>query len=349
MSANLKTVIRFKGWVHPNLMARYAQENDIELVTVDPENVSQAWDVLGRAHVYQVTSSRDEVLQQFHVTEELLQKTPNLLCVSTGGAGFDTVNVAACTAAGVLVVNQSGGNARSVAEHAIGMMLDVSKRITEGDRRMRVEIGFPREDLMGHEISEKTLGIVGLGNIGRRVARIAQAFDMPVLAFDPYVDAETMVPFGATKVSFDEMLAQSDFVSMHCPRNEETEHMMDAAAFAKMKKGAIFVTTCRGGVHDEAALFDALQSGHLRGAGLDVWSPEPPPLDHPLFKLPNVVASFHTAGVTHEARAQMAQYAADQAIDVLRGRRPPRPINPEVWPQYAKRFAAILGQDPEPF
>jgi len=132
-------------------------------------------------------------------------------------------------------------------------------------------------------------------------------------------------------------------VSLHCPRDASTLRMMDAAAFARMKQGAIFVTTARGGIHDEAALCAALGSGHLAGAGLDVWDVEPPPLDHPLLALGNVVASFHTAGVTHEARRNMAAIAAEQIVGVLKGGRPPRLINPEVWPAYAARFQAVLG------
>ena len=119
--------------------------------------------------------------------------------------------------------------------------------------------------------------------------------------------------------------------------------MMDARAFARMKKGAVFITTARGGIHDEAALLDALTSGHLMGAGLDVWDKEPPPLDHPLLKLENVVASYHTAGVTPEARRNMWALAAEQIVGIFKGGRPPRLINPEVWPSYAKRFEAITG------
>jgi D-3-phosphoglycerate dehydrogenase len=122
--------------------------------------------------------------------------------------------------------------------------------------------------------------------------------------------------------------------------------MFDAAAFARMKQGAIFITTARGGIHDEAALLDALTPGHLAGAGLDVWDIEPPPLDHPLLGMDNVVATYHTAGVTPEARATMGTYAAEQIIDTLKGRYPPRLLNSEVWPLYAKRFETIMGVEP---
>jgi D-3-phosphoglycerate dehydrogenase len=192
------------------------------------------------------------------------------------------------------------------------------------------------------------LGLVGIGHIGRKVARMAAAFDMTVLAVDPYLTPEEIARRGARSVTLDELLQRSDFVSLHCPRDPATLNMIDATAFARMKRGAILITTARGGIHDEAALADALASGHLAGAGIDVWDVEPPPLDHPLLRMDNVVATYHTAGVTPEARATMGSYAADQIIGLLRGCYPPRLLNPEAWPLYAERFKAIMGMDPTP-
>jgi D-3-phosphoglycerate dehydrogenase len=196
---------------------------------------------------------------------------------------------------------------------------------------------------MGRDISGRSLGLVGIGHVGTRVARLAQAFGMTVLAYDPYVSAEEIARRGARSVTLDELLAQSDFVSIHCPRTSETLGMIDARAFARMKKGALLVNTARGGIHDEAALFEALRSGHLSGAGLDVWEKEPPPLQHPLLTLENVIATFHTAGVTVETRRTIAGEAAEQIIGLLKGGRPPRLVNPEAWPAYRARFEAILG------
>jgi D-3-phosphoglycerate dehydrogenase len=147
-------------------------------------------------------------------------------------------------------------------------------------------------------------------------------------------------------VTHDQLLARADFVSLHCPRDASTMRMIDAAAFARMKPGAIFISTARGGIHDEAALAAALASGHLAGAGLDVWHPEPPSLDNPLLAMDNVVATFHTAGVTHEARRNVASMGATQIIGAFKGERPPRLINPQVWPEYAGRFARIFGIPP---
>jgi D-3-phosphoglycerate dehydrogenase len=278
------------------------------------------------------------------VSRELLADCPRLVCVSSTGAGYDTIDVAACTEAGIAVVNQAGGNAHSVAEHTLAMMLGLSRRMSECDRRMRAERGFPREAVMGHEIRGRTLGVVGIGHIGTRVAALARAFGMEVIAADPYVDDAEVARRGARKVGFAQLLEEADFVSLHCPRDASTLKMMDGAAFARMKPGAIFVTTARGGIHDEAALAEALRSGHLAGAGVDVWDVEPPPLDHPLLALPNVFATYHTAGVTHEARRNLALISAEQVVDVLRGHKPPRLVNPEVWARFAARRAELLPE-----
>ncbi|MFH1602897.1 MAG: NAD(P)-dependent oxidoreductase, partial [Pseudomonadota bacterium] len=148
---------------------------------------------------------------------------------------------------------------------------------------------------------------------------------------------------GARATNLADLLARADFVSLHCPLDGSTRGMMDAHAFQSMKPGAIFVSTARGGIHDEAALRQAIESGHVAGAGLDVWMQEPPPLDHPLLRLDTVVCTYHTAGVTHEARHNIAAMSAEQIVGLLKGARPPRLINAEVLPAYSARFEKILG------
>ena len=344
MSTVEKRVVRSDLWIDPAFDARLAREPGVSLgVFAVRGNAAAARDMLAGAHVYHVSAAKDELPREWFVGPELLARCPQLLCVSSSGAGYDTVDVAACTAAGVAVVNQAGGNAPSVAEHTFGFILGLSRRMVEGDRRLRRETGYTREDAMGHEIRGKTLGIVGIGHIGTRVAALGRAFGMEVVATDPLLSPEEITRRGARPVSFHELLAQSDFVSLHCPRDASTLKMMDAEAFARMKKGAIFITTARGGIHDEAALAQALRSGHLAGAGIDVWDQEPPPLDHPLLAMDNVYGTFHTAGVTHEARRNVAAIAADQIAALLAGERPPRLINPEAWPAVEQRRARILG------
>lgn len=339
-----KRVVRSDLWIDRAFDARLADERGVSLAVFPVRgNAAAAWDLLAAAHVYHVSAAKDELPREWFVGKELVARCPQLLCVSSSGAGYDTVDVAACTAAGIAVVNQAGGNAASVAEHALAMMLGVSRRMIECDHRMRRETGFTREDVMGHEISGKTVGLVGIGHVGTRVAALCKAFGMDVIACDPLLPDDEIVRRGARAVTLDQLLGEADIVSLHCPRDASTLKMMDARAFARMKKGALFITTARGGIHDEQALVEALRSGHLAGAGVDVWDQEPPPLDHPLLAMDNVFPSFHIAGVTHEARRNVAQMAADQIALLLAGERPPRLVNPEVWPAFQQRRARLFG------
>lgn len=343
MTSN-KRVVRTDRWIDPAFDQRMALEREVSVGVLAVHGAPQAgWDLLAEAHVYLVSAAKDELPREWFAGADLLARCPRLVCVSSSGAGYDTVDVAACTAAGVAVVNQAGGNAASVAEHTLGLMLGVSRRMIECDRRMRRESGFPREQVMGHEIRGKTVGLVGIGHAGTRVAALARAFGMQVIATDPYLSVDEIERRGAHPVALEQLLEQADFVSLHCPRDAGTLKMIDATAFARMKRGAIFISTARGGIHDEAALVQALQSGHLAGAGLDVWEREPPPLDHPLLAMDKVYATFHTAGVTVEARRNIAQIAAEQIAGLLAGGRPPRLVNPEVWPAFEQRRARILG------
>ncbi len=247
----------------------------------------------------------------------------------------------------MLVVNQSGGNAHSVAEHALAMMLTLSKRIIQSDRKLRREFNVNRNELVGNEIEHKTVGIIGLGNVGRRIAALCKGlFGMKVLAYDPYLTAEMMAERGGEKVELDELLRRADFVSISCPLDKGSRNMISVREFGLMQPHAYFITTARGFIHDEDALLQALRDKRIAGAGLDVWSKEPPPPEHPLLQLDNVLASPHTAGVTIEARQNMGRIAAEQVLDTLDGKRPPRIINPEVWPRYAERFKQAFGAMP---
>lgn len=347
MSVNTKTVVRFDHFINPAFQARLAKEPDIEYIELKQDDEATAWAAFERAHVYQISAAKDEVAKKWWATAPLLERAPNLLAVSSSGAGYDTSDAQACTKAGVLLVNQAGGNAQSVAEHTLGLMLDLSKRVSENDRLLRSSRrDYPREQLMGRELAGRTIGLVGIGEVGRRVAKLADAFGMTVIATDPNVDEENVAARGARKVSFEELLAEADFVSIHCPRIPTTTSMINEAAFKAMKSGAIFITTARGGIHDEAALEAAMDDGHVAGAGLDVWDIEPPPVDHPLLSRDNVVATYHTAGVTSEARTRVAQYASDQIVHILAGKRAPRIINPEAWPAFVARFEMIMGKTP---
>jgi D-3-phosphoglycerate dehydrogenase / 2-oxoglutarate reductase len=349
MSVNNKRVFYVKYLAHEIYADILRARPDVRLDRLEnesPEEVSAP--ILSAAHAYQIGAARDELARYFHVDQDLLRRAPNLLIVSSNGAGYDPVDVEACTEAGVLVVNQSGGNAHSVAEHALGMLLTLSKRILEADRALRREANVSRNDLIGTEAHGKIIGIIGLGNIGRRIAALCNGLlGMKVLAYDPYLTAGEMAARGGEKVGLDELLSRSDYVSVSCPLTRESRGMIGAREFALMQPHAYFVTTARGFIHDEAALLDALRNKLIAGAGLDVWAKEPPPPDHPLLQFDNVLASPHTAGVTREARANMARIAAEQVLDALDGMHPPRIINPEVWPRYIRRFERAFGFTPE--
>ena len=346
---NVKRVFYVRFVNHPCYLEILAQRPEIRLDKLENDSPDTAVaPILAAAHAYQISSARDELPARYHVHKELLARSPNLLIVSTGGAGFDTVNVKDCTDAGVLVVNQTGGNADAVAAHVLAMMLMLSKQIIQTDHALRKGTMHDRNAFMGHDINGRTIGIVGLGNVGRRVAKLCRTlFDMQVLACDPYLDEATISERGATKVALDELLRRSDFVSINCPLDDASRGMIGAREFGLMQKHAFFITTARGFIHDENALADALRAKAIAGAGLDVWAKEPPPPDHPLLQFDNVLASPHTAGVTREARANMGKFAAEQLVLTLDGKRPPRIVNPEVWPAYQKRFERTFGFRPE--
>ena len=349
MPVNNKRVFYVKYLAHQVYADILKARPDVRLDRLEnesPDAVSKP--ILAAAHAYQIGAARDELAKHFHVDQDLLRRAPNLLIVSSNGAGFDPVDVDACTAAGVVVVNQSGGNANSVAEHALGMLLTLSKRILEADRVLRRERDVNRNALIGNEAKGKTIGIVGLGNVGRRIAELCNGLlHMKVIAYDPYLSSDEMAARGGEKVELDDLLCRSDFVSISCPLTKESRGMIGTREFALMQPHVFFITTARGFIHDEAALFEALRDRRIAGAGLDVWAKEPPPPDHPLLQFDNVLASPHTAGVTREARMNMGRIAAEQLLDALDGKRPPRIVNPEVWPAYVRRFERTFSFAPK--
>jgi D-3-phosphoglycerate dehydrogenase / 2-oxoglutarate reductase len=348
-AVNNKRVFLVTPHVPSGYLDILGRRDDVRLDMLDNGSMTEpAKSVLAAAHAYQTSSTRDELARHYHTGAELLQHTPNLLIVSANGAGYDTVDVDACSARGILVVNQTGGNAESVAEHVLGMLLSLCKRVVECDRALRAGTLSDRGDFIGREAHGKTIGIVGIGNVGRRVGELCRGlFGMEVLAYDPYVDAEETRLRGARKVELDELLGSADFVSINCPLTEETRGMIGAREYGRMKPSAYFITTARGFIHDEAALEAALRDKTIAGAGLDVWGKEPPPAAHPLLKFDNVIVTAHTAGITREARTNMGRIAAEQMLDALDGKPVPRIVNPQVWPDYTKRFERAFGFKPK--
>ncbi len=348
VSATIKRVFWFDDHKTPNVADALAKEADVvvhRLAFDAPEEPN--WAVMTSCHAYCITSARDEVPDQYKGTSALIARCPELLVISTSGAGYDPVDVAACTHAGVLVVNQSGANAEAVAEHVVAMLLSLSKNIPQTDRSLRTQRGVDREAFKGRNAQGRTIGIIGLGEVGRRVARICgKGLEMRVLAYDPYIQAADFRARGAVAAALDELLAQADYISIHCPYTPETRGLIGRPEFALIRPEAYLITTARGGIVDEEALAAALEAGQIAGAGVDVWEVEPPPLSHKLLTFDNVIATYHTAGVTVDSRHAMAQWNAEQLVQIFRGERPPRLINPEAWPKFAPRFERAFGFRP---
>jgi D-3-phosphoglycerate dehydrogenase len=353
MPSNTRSITKYAFYfnrvAHPSFFEVMTTRPDIELKEfVNDSPYDEVDEYLAKAHAYQIDSGRAVVNPRYWATtDEFFERCPNLLMLSTGGAGYDPLDLDACNRAGVIAFNQTGLNKEAVAEHVLGMILTLSKEIVRMDRLLRRGGVLPGRFMLHDEVMGKTLGIIGLGNVGGRLAEMAGGIlRMKVLAYDPFLDADTIKERGGEKVDLDDLLSNSDYVSVNCPLNPSSEMMLGAREFGLMKKGAYFVITARGGIVDEGALYDAVKDGHLAGAGLDVWLKEPPEKEHPLLSLDNVVATPHSAGSTHEARVQLGTQGALQLIGALDGVRPPRLLNPESWDRFVQRYAEILGTPP---
>jgi D-3-phosphoglycerate dehydrogenase / 2-oxoglutarate reductase len=252
------------------------------------------------------------------VTPELVNAGDRLRIIGRAGVGLDNVDVEACTARGILVINAPTANIISATEHTMAMMLAISRNIPEAHASMR-RGEWTRSKFMGTELNGKTLGIVGLGRIGSRVAVRARAFGMRIIAFDPYIASTAFERVNAEQLELDELLAQSDMITVHTPLTEETRGMLDATHIAKMKDGVVLVNVARGGIYDEAALAEALNRGKVSGAAVDVFVEEPPGKDNPLVSAKNIILSPHIGANTIEAQDRVAVQTSEMVIEALRG------------------------------
>jgi len=262
----------------------------------------------------------------------LIDAAPNLRVISQYAVGFDNIDVKAATARRIPVGNTPGVLTETTADLAFALLMAAARRLPEGERYVRAgrwKTWGPML-LMGQDIYGATLGIVGLGRIGQAMARRARGFSMRVI-YTEAGDVPEAAGLGAERVSLDELLAQSDFISLHTPLTPATHHLIDAAAFGKMKPTAILVNTARGGVVDPAALYLALASGQIAAAALDVTEPEPLPAGHPLLSLDNCLVVPHVGSSSTATRGQMAVMTAENLLAGLRGERLPHCVNPEVY------------------
>lgn len=261
---------------------------------------------------------------------------PCLRVLSRPGIGVDNVDIRAATERGICVVNTPDAPTESTAEHAVALIMNLAARVFDGDRALRQGNWGMRKQTRGTELKGKTLGVIGLGRIGSRVAEICRlGLGMHALAYDPYVDPARGAALGVElKGELMEVIPQADFLTLHVPNTPQTRGMVDGAALAAMKPTAFLVNCARGPVVDEKALIEALQEGTIAGAGIDVYDPEPPAMANPLFSLPNTVCTPHIGSFTEDGVRAMAIGAAEGVLAVLRGERPAglaQLVNPQVW------------------
>ncbi len=264
------------------------------------------------------------------VSGALIDRAPHLRVIARTGVGVESVDVAAATARGIPVMTTPGANARAVAEGAFALALALTKQLPLATEIVREGPFDRREALEIWDLEGETLGVIGLGHVGRNVARIGQAFGMTILAADPYVDAVTVRGEGIELAAIDDVVARATVLVACAPHTPQTAGLLDRDRLARLPRGAIFINVGRGSIVDLDDLDDAVASGHLAGVGLDVFEPEPPGV-HPLFTRPNVILSPHVFGLSRRARQQMYRLIGEGVLAVFDGQRPPGVVNPEIY------------------
>jgi D-3-phosphoglycerate dehydrogenase len=264
------------------------------------------------------------------ITRKSLEGAQRLKVIGRYGVGVDRVDLDACTEKRIMVFNAPGLNAVSVAEHAIGMMIAISKKFLLSDKWVRTGMWSEKTRYMNTELSKKTIGIIGLGDIGRLVAKMVKAFDMQVLAYDPYVSKGKAMEFHACLSGLKTLLRESDFVSIHCPLTDKTRGMIGEDELRSMKKTSILINTARGEIVREGALYRALKDGWIAGAGIDVFEREPLTTNHPFIELDNILLSPHSASWTTEAVRRIAIYVGENLMRVFKGQLPENIVNKRV-------------------
>ncbi len=256
------------------------------------------------------------VRSETKVTAELIDGAKKLRVIGRAGVGVDNIDVPAATARGIVVMNAPDGNTITTAEHTIALLVALARRVPQANTSLKSG-KWERKSFIGTELQGKTLGIIGLGRIGRVVASRARALGMKIVAYDPFIAPEQTRDLEIETASFDDVLARADFVTVHTPLTNETHGLIDAKAIAGMKDGVRVINCARGGLIDEAALYDAIKTGKIAGAALDVFEKEPPPVNHPLISLDQVIATPHLGASTTEAQEGVAFTVAEQMRDYL--------------------------------
>lgn len=313
----------FRFWFERHPPAEYARLLDgCAVIIGDHESSRNRLDSVVEAQAI-VASAR------VRYDADLMDQAPELRVISRTGMGLDNIAIDEASARGIAVCNVPDGPTVSTAEHTIALMLAVAKQLAPAGRALREGRGDFFNDYQGVEVAGLCLGLVGFGNIGSRVARMAMGLDMRVMAFDPFVDRARMDAMGVERApDLDTLLATADAVSLHIPLTDDTRLMINTKRVAQMKRGSILINAARGGLVDERAVLGALQSKHLGGAGLDVFQTEPPDPTNELLRRDDVVATPHIAGATLASKDRLWRTAITQALQALRGERPMHLVNP---------------------
>ena len=300
-------------------------KSEAEVVYLPQLNGRTLADEISKAHAVAVRVAK--------IDRDLLEQAGNLMIIAKHGVGYDNIDIEAATQKRIVVVNTPEANAESVAEHNLGLMLSLAKKIGAADRMLREDRLGRREDYIGTELKDKKLGLVGLGRIGSELAHKCKlAFNMDIIGYDPYVSKEKADRLGYTKVEkLSDVLQEADYVVICVPLTRETANLIGSRELDLMKAHAFLINSSRGGIVDEVALYDHLVKGKLAGAAMDVFLQEPPPTDHPLLSLDNFIATPHIAGMTAEAMTRMAITVAEEILRVFRGEKPKYPVNPQVF------------------
>jgi D-3-phosphoglycerate dehydrogenase len=294
----------------------------VELIVVNPWVEPERWE-LEAARVDGIISRKGKITR-----EQMEKSAGRLKIIARTGVGVDPsrVDLEAAKELKIWVTNQPGSNAVSVAELVFGQMIALVRHTHDADRAVKANRWSDYLKFLGTELAGKTLGIIGMGNIGARLALRARAFEMDLLVYDPYIPESHVTALGGEWVSLNELLAAADIVTIHCPLNRETRGMVGAKELALMKRSAFLINAARGGIVEEKALYEALQQKKITGAALDVIAEEPPAKDHPLFKLDNVLWTPHVGALTLEATVRGEWGAAEEIIRVLERKRPKNPV-----------------------
>lgn len=314
---NKKKVLMVQG-LHEEGQKLFLARDDIEVITIMSANEDEILDAAKDVHGITVRTA--------NISRKIIEGSKNLQIVSRHGVGYDSIDVNALDDCGVPLAIAAHSNMISVAEHAMFMLLALSKNVFYYDKFARKADWSTRWDIRAWDVAEKNLLIIGFGRIGSKLVKRALAFDMNVYVYDPYVEATMIKNSGANYVeNYIQILSKMDAVSLHCPKNQETTNMFSYEEFKTMKKSSFLINCARGGIVNEKALFAALTSNEILAAGLDVYDDEPSTSSNPLFSLDNILLSPHIAGVTQEATIRMSKQSAQNVLDVFDNK-----INKEV-------------------